>query len=425
MPKPQNHKGYSCRVNILKYIKVGDKWRFAPVQTQNNKLKQDWVLVDGSPERHAEGTYYIEWYENGVRRRQSVKDTNEVLEQARRKAIELDAGKAGIELAESEEGQGLRVSDAVKDYLKEIEPPQREPRTYGAYRQCLELFAQNCRKTYLHDVTREDILGFIRKLYELGCGPRTAYNRAVIVCQLLKLNGITGLLHKRDWPKYVDPIRPIYEPEDLTALFRACQPAEKTLFLFYLLTGMRDKEVRYSTWRDVDFRSHAVRVTAKTHWGFKPKNKEEREIPIPASLVAELKAHKERQKENNPNNLIFPTMTGEPDKKHEWKLKRIAYKAGLNCGRCTSRYGNKCAEGEFCSNWFLHKFRHTFATRNLQDHVCDIRTLQLWLGHSDLASTMVYLKAVRNKDVAARVNGSELAAFATAARNVIQAHAAG
>ena len=40
------------------------------------------------------------------------------------------------------------------------------------------------------------------------------------------------------------------------------------------------------------------------------------------------------------------------------------------------------------------------------------RTLQLWLGHNDLASTMVYLKAVRNKDVAARVNGSELAAFA-------------
>lgn len=54
MPKPQNRKGYSCRVNILKYVKVADKWRFAPAQTQNNKLKQDWVLVD------PEGTYYIE-----------------------------------------------------------------------------------------------------------------------------------------------------------------------------------------------------------------------------------------------------------------------------------------------------------------------------------------------------------------------------
>ena len=73
MSKPQNQKGYSCRVNILKYVKVADKWRFAPAQTQNNKLKMDWVLVDGQPERHSEGTYYIEWYENGTWRRQSVK----------------------------------------------------------------------------------------------------------------------------------------------------------------------------------------------------------------------------------------------------------------------------------------------------------------------------------------------------------------
>jgi hypothetical protein len=29
------------------------------------------------------------------------------------------------------------------------------------------------------------------------------------------------------------------------------------------------------------------------------------------------------------------------------------------------KHGNKCAEGPFCSNFFLHKFRHTFATRNL------------------------------------------------------------
>jgi integrase len=175
-------------------------------------------------------------------------------------------------------------------------------------------------------------------------------------------------------------IRSIYEPEELTTFFAACQPEEKTLFLFYLLTRMRDKEVRYCTWRDVDSRNHSVRVTAKPQWGFKPKNKEERAIPIPESLVAELKAHKERLGDKNPNNLIFPTATGEPDKKHEWKLKRIAYKADLNCGRCTSRHGNKCGEGEYCSNWFLHKFRHTFATRNLQDHVCDIRTLQVSAG---------------------------------------------
>ena len=35
------------------------------------------------------------WYENGVRRRQSVPDPSSVLEHARRKAIELDASKSG------------------------------------------------------------------------------------------------------------------------------------------------------------------------------------------------------------------------------------------------------------------------------------------------------------------------------------------
>lgn len=104
--------------------------------------------------------------------RQSVKNSAEVLEHARRKAIELDAGKAGIEIAESEEGERIRVRDAVATYLKEIEPPQREPKTYKAYKHCLELFAQTCRKTYLQEVTRDDLLHFIRKLYELGCGQR-------------------------------------------------------------------------------------------------------------------------------------------------------------------------------------------------------------------------------------------------------------
>lgn len=421
MPKAANRNGYASRVNILKYVKVANKWRFAPVQLVNNKLKFDWVLIDGQPERHAEGTYYIEWYAAGKRRRQSVKDSTELLEQARRKVVELDAEKAGLEIGGNENYKRTCLSDAVAAYLKEMEPPQREATTYSAYKLHLQLFVDNCTKTYVQDVTREDLLAFIRKVYELGCGPRTARNRVTTVVQLLKANGIQGLLRKRDWPRFVDPMRPMYEAEELKALLAACQDRERVLFLFYLLTGMRKKEVRYCTWRDVDFQNHVVRVTAKSQWGFKPKNKEEREIPIPQALLTELKAHKERQSAaQKTSNLVFPTVTGEPDRKHELKLKRIAYRAGLNCGRCTSRHGNTCAKGGYCSNWFLHKFRHTFATQNLQDHVCDIRTLQQWLGHNDLASTMVYLKAVRSKDVVARINASKLTAFALSAPETVQ-----
>jgi len=40
------------------------------------------------------------------------------------------------------------------------------------------------------------------------------------------------------------------------------------------------------------------------------------------------------------------------------------------------------------------------------------RTLQQGMGHRDIASTMVYLKGVRNRDIQSRLNKGSLAAFA-------------
>jgi integrase/recombinase XerD len=164
--------------------------------------------------------------------------------------------------------------------------PQREPKTYIAYKYCLELFASNCAKRFIQDIKREDLLAFIRNLYELGCGPRTAYNRAVIVSQLLN----------RDWPDYVEPIRSIYEPEEIQSLLKACDQEQRVLYLCYLLTGLRDKEMRYLTWRDIGFRTQVIRVTRKPLYGFKPKNKEEREVPVQASLIAALRKYKNSKK---------------------------------------------------------------------------------------------------------------------------------
>ena len=85
-------------------------------------------------------------------------------------------------------------------------------------------------------------------------------------------------------------------------------------------------------------------------------------------------------------------------------------RAGLNCGQCITKHGNKCAEGPHCQHFFLHKFRHTFATEHLR-HGIDIRTLQTWMGHRDIKSTMVYLKGVQSKDALAKVNAGALAAY--------------
>ncbi|MGH9765746.1 MAG: tyrosine-type recombinase/integrase, partial [Blastocatellia bacterium] len=296
MSKRGNAYGSENRVNILKKVKIDRTWNLFPAVVEPNGRLRDKVRVRGKVEVHPEGYYYIEWWQDG-RKREQVKDRTDVLDRARRKAIELQANRAGIEtVQENGRGESSTVGEAVASYLKDMEPPQREPGTYQAYKHCLEVFANNCAKKFIQDVKREDLLAFIRKMYELGCGPRTAYNRAVIVSQLLKANGITKLLHNRDWPEYVEPIRPMYEQEEIQALFKACGERERVLYLCYLLTGLRDKEMRHLTWRDIDFRTHVVRVTRKPLYGFKPKNKEEREVPVPASLIAALKKYKTSQR---------------------------------------------------------------------------------------------------------------------------------
>ncbi len=107
---------------------------------------------------------------------------------------------------------------------------------------------------------------------------------------------------------------------------------------------------------------------------------------------------------------IFPNTKGKPNGTHIEAPKRVAYRAKLNCGQCTTKHGNTCAAGPHCERFFLHKFRHTFATQHLRDGI-DIRTLQHWLGHSDMESTIVYLKGIQAKDAIERVNAGLLASY--------------
>jgi len=86
------------------------------------------------------------------------------------------------------------------------------------------------------------------------------------------------------------------------------------------------------------------------------------------------------------------------------QCKSVAWRAGLNCGLCDTGQGH-CAKGAHCHNWFLHKFRATFATMHLRAGV-DLRTVQNWMGHKDLESTMRYLKPARDKEALRKVNAT-------------------
>jgi integrase len=70
------------------------------------------------------------------------------------------------------------------------------------------------------------------------------------------------------------------------------------------MTGMREQEVMYTYWSDVNFAHATVRISHKSDRGWTPKAYKEREIPIPAKLVKSLKLWKGKQTNMY---LVFPT----------------------------------------------------------------------------------------------------------------------
>ena len=76
-------KQYADRVNVIKRIKRGSKWPFAPGVEVNGRIVRDHVWVAGRDEHHPEGRYYLEWYEAGKRRRKPVPKFENLLQAAR------------------------------------------------------------------------------------------------------------------------------------------------------------------------------------------------------------------------------------------------------------------------------------------------------------------------------------------------------
>lgn len=419
---------YADRVNIVKVVKVDGKWISAPVVERNGRLIRDHVLVKGRDEHHAEGCYYLDWYDNGKKRRQTAPPFEELIAAARDKFIELRARKAGmlVEIPRSEarltsqsittgalssapDPNRLTVTDAVDQFLEFCEK-QRSIRTWRTYRPALRTyFLPSCTRTYVDELDRKDILKYISYCFDHGLGARSVNDKLTTVLTLLKRNGHQKLIATSDWPKYVETIRPVYEPEEIHTLLRHASPVEALMIKFFLSSGFRNREARFLVWHDIDFRNSLAHVRAKPLWKFTPKNYEERAVPLPGSMIEQLQRLKD-DREASGADLVFPNTVGKPDTLHIEIIKKVAWKAKLNCGQCVSEHNFKCAEGPYCERIFLHKFRHTFATQHLRDGI-DIVTLKDWLGHRDIKSTMVYLKAVRSKDAMAKVNAGELASF--------------
>jgi integrase/recombinase XerD len=395
------------RIKIRVRLSDGTYPFLDPIESANGKLKPFYAIVDGKPEHHPEGTYFLRYAKNGKRVWERVGNDSQLALTAKQKREKtLEAKAVGVEVVEAGPvtGKQTPLTEAIAEYLAEVKAA-KAAKTFLAYSRTLTLFVQTIRKDHLETIDRKDVLAFIAAMRANGNGPRTIANRVAYLKSFFHHFGLKSPLLKTDKVRYTEKVVSAYSVPELQALFAAADQDEYDLFQFFLCTGCRDGEVQHATWADLDFHRNLYTVKERLDLGFRPKDKEEGSIPLPDEFVERMKARRARSS----TRLIFPALRGASDAHFLRILKRLAYRAGLNCGQCYDKKGRCCANRASCARYGLHRFRKTFATMHHEAGV-SARTIQRWLRHSSLDTTLRYLAG--SDDQSEKTRGLVNSAFA-------------
>lgn len=420
MDSENGHK----QVNLVQYRRLGDRWQFVPVVRKNGRPDPRLILINGEPTSSKGGHFYLAWREDGKLKRKAVGSSPRGALDAWHLKLGILAGEVEPD-PEPETAESKTIDAAIAEYLRDVRAT-KSAATYKAYKRDLAWFREHCGKHLVSRLDRSDVMVLFAAGREESLNQKTTNKRVVVMLQSMRGAGADIKLRKGDWPKTADKQIEVYTADELQKFFAACTDDERVLFQTFLLTGFRSEEVATLSWSNIHHTTGKISVSAKPQWNFTPKSYEIRSVEVPSALLATLKA---RQKKSNsllvfpaPKHPTRPDYGGEGVDAHMLEAcKEIALRADLNCGKCEGTYTVKrsatkkkklpysCKTAPRCSNWFLHKWRHTFASNMLP--VLGLKKLQLVLGHKDISTTQKYLHLVGEEEVREKVEHSVLAGF--------------
>lgn len=296
---------------------------------------------------------------------------------------------AGAAPARSSTIEKLSIEEAGARYVAHLEAIGRKRSTLEDYRSMLRVhltpfFAGRS----LEAITQGDVEAFIAAKRRDGKAPKTIRN------WLSLLHAIYAHAERRGWTT-ANPVRLVDRPraedgdvdvryldhEEVEALLRAVPddtlgPTERALYLTAAMTGLRQGELIALRWRDVDWPARRVRVRrafVRGELGTPKSRRGTRAVPLADRAAGELERHFQASSFQGDDDLVFahPIVGSYLDRSKV--LKR--FKAAL--GRAGVRQVR------------FHDLRHTFGTRMAAAGVA-MRTLQEWMGHRDIQTTMIY-----------------------------------
>jgi integrase/recombinase XerD len=275
----------------------------------------------------------------------------------------------------------MKLSDAISSFLAYVlEERGLSLNTAEAYRRDLEKFLEFRGDVELSVITLEDIDAFAEFLshqkYSQNTRSRT-FSALKSFCTFLEIEEKTKLAISSDIqiPKKEVKLPEFLTIEEVTKLLESPDTStpkglrDKAMLELLYATGVRVSELTNLKVQNIMLDEKIVRVVGK--------GSKERIIPFndytEKYLTIYLYEVRPKLLKERGEDRVFLNLRGTPISRISvWKiLQEYAIKAGIN------------------KKIYPHILRHTFATHMLKNG-CDLRTLQIFLGHSSPMTTQIY-----------------------------------
>jgi integrase len=283
------------------------------------------------------------------------------------------------------------IAEAGERLVRSLEAQGRKASTLAAYESTLRVhLVPHFGERSVHEISTADVEAFIAGCQAKACAPKSIRNylgalHAILDFAKVRPNPVTDA-RKPEAPESDPDIRFLTEPE-LEALLRVVPddylgPTDRALYLTAAFTGLRQGELFALRWRDVDWTASRIRVRRsfarkragrEAQFGRPKSKRSSRSVPMHDRIGAELEHHFQRSNYQADDDLVFchPHSGGPLDGSNVLDRLRDALDAA-GVRRIT-----------------FHELRHTFGTRMAAAGV-PMRTLQEWMGHRDIKTTMIY-----------------------------------
>lgn len=285
----------------------------------------------------------------------------------------------------------VTLADAGERHCRHLETVlNRRPQTVQDYRIILRLhLVPYFEEMAFDEITVADVEAFMhRQIAEKGLAHSTVANQVNLLHAVFKTAMKAGLVTSNpvtaaDKPRSsgTDADIRFLTVEEVEALVRSVAdddvgPTDAVLFRVAAMTGLRQGELIALRWRDVDWTAGVIRVRQSYTRGRlgKPKSRRsERGVPMADAVARALDEHHQRTRFKDDDDLVFP----HPHLGVYYVASTLLdrYKDALK------RAGVRRVR--------FHDLRHTFATTMAAQGV-PMRTLQAWMGHADIQTTMIY-----------------------------------